>query len=155
MLREEEGAAEVRLAYAAPESFRGKPSDKSDQYSLAILTYFMLTGSLPFKGEMPYQLMHSHLHEQPTPLLHWRHDLPGNLMPVLERGLSKDPTQRYANVEFFAAALDQDRFLGQVKAQRGDGWRRVPIGRHPAPNPPQHLCGFRSTRRRSTRSWWV
>jgi serine/threonine protein kinase len=94
--------------FMAPELWLNEPITPAvDQYSLAILVYYMLTGSLPFKGEMPYQLMHSHLHEQPTPLLHWRDDLPGNLMEVLERALSKDPTTRYPNVEAFANAFDQ------------------------------------------------
>jgi serine/threonine-protein kinase len=94
--------------FMAPELWLNEPVTPAvDQYSLAILVYYMLTGSLPFKGEMPYQLMHSHLHEQPTPLLYWRSDLPGNLMPVLERALSKDPASRYPNVEAFAAAFSQ------------------------------------------------
>lgn len=94
--------------FMAPELWLNEPVTPAvDQYSLAILVYYMLTSTLPFKGEMPYQLMHSHLHEQPTPLMYWRNDLPGNLMPVLERALSKDPAARYPNVEAFAAGLSE------------------------------------------------
>jgi serine/threonine protein kinase len=46
--------------YAPPEVFEGRPSRKSDQYSLAIVFQEMLTGSLPFPGRTAAQLAAQH-----------------------------------------------------------------------------------------------
>ncbi|MBZ0299634.1 MAG: protein kinase [Anaerolineae bacterium] len=92
--------------FMAPEQWLNEALTPAvDQYALAILTYLMLTSHMPFKGEQAYQFMHSHLHESPTPLIHWRHDLPGSLMPVLNRAMDKDPKARFADVEAFAQAF--------------------------------------------------
>jgi serine/threonine-protein kinase len=76
-------------AFMAPEQWRNEDLTPAvDQYALSILVYHMLTGQLPFRGELPYQLMHSHLNEPPDPLFRWRDDLPDSLlMPVLERAM--------------------------------------------------------------------
>src|SRR5438105_2253948 len=46
--------------YAAPESFLGKISPASDQYSLAVAYHEMLTGKLPFTGKNFRQLAMQH-----------------------------------------------------------------------------------------------
>ncbi|MEX2142238.1 MAG: protein kinase [Pirellulales bacterium] len=57
--------APLTLAYAAPESFRGKPCDKSDQYSLAISFVELRTGSLPFdEGMTGFEVMTAHVQGQ-------------------------------------------------------------------------------------------
>jgi serine/threonine protein kinase len=57
--------APLTLAYAAPESFRGKPCDKSDQYSLAISYVELRTGSLPFDENMTgFEVMTAHVQRQ-------------------------------------------------------------------------------------------
>ncbi len=57
--------APLTLAYAAPESFRGKPCDKSDQYSLAISYVEMRTGALPFDENMTgFEVMSAHVQGQ-------------------------------------------------------------------------------------------
>ncbi len=53
----------VTVAYAAPESFSGKPTAKSDQYSLAITYVELRVGRLPFDDDTlsyPYKLMEAH-----------------------------------------------------------------------------------------------
>jgi serine/threonine protein kinase len=58
-------AAPLTLAYAAPESFRGKPCDKSDQYSLAITYIELRTGCLPFDDSLTgYEVMTAHVQGQ-------------------------------------------------------------------------------------------
>ena len=44
--------APMTVAYAAPESFRGKPTIKSDQYSLAITYFELRTARLPYRSEL-------------------------------------------------------------------------------------------------------
>jgi serine/threonine protein kinase len=54
--------APVTVAYAAPESFKGKVTPTSDQYSLAITYVELRTGRLPFDETMtPYQVMEAHV----------------------------------------------------------------------------------------------
>ncbi len=90
-------------AYMAPEQFEGHASPASDQYSLAILFYYLLTGDLPFRGS-PVELMFKHLHE-PPPAAHTRvKGLPEPLAGVIQRGMAKTPEERYPSVSALAEA---------------------------------------------------
>src|SRR5262249_33647471 len=51
--------------FSAPETFDGRPSDRSDQYSLAVVYQFLLTGRGPFQGNTLAQLARQHLHSRP------------------------------------------------------------------------------------------
>ncbi|MEA3327967.1 MAG: serine/threonine-protein kinase, partial [Chloroflexota bacterium] len=57
-------------AYMSPEQFSGeyKVDGRSDQYSLAIVLFEMLSGELPFKGDTTAKLMKSHLMDDPPSL---------------------------------------------------------------------------------------
>lgn len=77
--------------YAAPELFDGRPSQWSDQYSLAIVFQELLTGVLPFKGRTTAQLASQHLHARPRVDV-----LPATDQTTIIRALAKDPTQRFA-----------------------------------------------------------
>lgn len=77
--------------YASPEIFDGRPSQQSDQYSLAIVFQEMLTGVLPFPGQTAAQLANQHLNGRPrlTPLQ--AHD-----RACVARALEKNPESRYS-----------------------------------------------------------
>jgi len=90
--------------YAAPEVFDDRPSQRSDQYSLAIVYQEMLTGNLPFPGRTPAQLASQHLHASPR-----LSSLPETDQPVIATALAKDPAQRFVNCRSMIDAL-----LGQV-----------------------------------------
>jgi serine/threonine protein kinase len=76
--------------YASPEVFDDRPSEHSDQYSLAIVYQEMICGALPFPGRTPAQLASQHLHARPRLA-----PLPSTDQPVIARALSKDPRQRF------------------------------------------------------------
>jgi len=76
--------------YASPEVFDDRPSEYSDQYSLAIVYQEMLTGQLPFPGRTPAQLASQHLHARPRLA-----PLPHDDQAVVARALDKDPHKRY------------------------------------------------------------
>jgi serine/threonine protein kinase len=80
----------VTPVYAAPETFDGRVSRFSDQYSLAIVYQELLTGVRPFTGSTMRQLVLQHL--QGTPDLS---SLPMADRPVIMRGLAKTPDDRY------------------------------------------------------------
>ncbi|GAB4513269.1 MAG: hypothetical protein OHK0046_13930 [Anaerolineae bacterium] len=95
-------------SYMAPEQWRGgEITAAADQYSMAVLTYMMLTGHLPFQGDTVFELMHKHLNEEPTPLHIYRDDLPDGVRGVINQALSKDPKERYESLGTFASAFTE------------------------------------------------
>jgi serine/threonine protein kinase len=94
--------------FMSPEQLRGKPLDRrTDIYSLALVTYEMLTGRLPFPGENQQDLLLARLRSHPTPIREMRPDLgfSSELEKVLTRALQRVPDDRYATAPEFAAAL--------------------------------------------------
>jgi putative two-component system response regulator len=92
--------------YMAPEQVTGQPlGPGTDQYSLSVVAYEMLTGRVPFAGETPGAILTSHIrHAMPA-----TRELPGELSAhvdeVLRRGMAKDPRDRYSTLSEFVAAL--------------------------------------------------
>ena len=76
--------------YAPPEAFDGRPSLRSDQYSLAIVYLEMLTGSLPFPGTTTTQLAIQHLDSRPR-----LGALPEFDRPAVGKALEKSPEDRF------------------------------------------------------------
>jgi eukaryotic-like serine/threonine-protein kinase len=96
------------VVYMAPEHFQGQAGPASDQYALAIMVYQWLCGTLPFDGNgNPSVIVQQQIGQQPPPL-HER--LPG-LLPSIEyvimKALNKNPGERFASIEEFAAALEE------------------------------------------------
>jgi serine/threonine protein kinase len=90
----------VTPLYAPPETFTGKISEHSDQYSLAIVYQEMLTGQRPFSGKNARQLLIQHTQEEPE-----LRNLPEAERPVIARALAKDPKRRFPNCLAFVRAL--------------------------------------------------
>lgn len=84
--------------YMAPEVAHGKYGSELDVYSLAVMTYEMLTGRVPFNGESTAEILMKHLTEPPA-----LSPLPADLRPVLARALEKDPLRRTPSAGQFAA----------------------------------------------------
>lgn len=84
--------------YLSPEQARGFGVDaKSDIYSLGIVLYEMLSGTLPFDGNTPIGVALKHLQEDPKPLKELRPDLPLSLERVVRRAMAKNPSDRYSD----------------------------------------------------------
>ena len=92
------------IAFMAPEQWDGRPTPASDQYSLAVIAYQLLTGHQPFTGTMT-ELFQKHLYEQPHPPSTINTALPPAVDAVILRALSKDPAHRYSSINIFAAEL--------------------------------------------------
>ena len=90
----------VTPLYAAPETFTGGISGRSDQYSLAVVYQELLTGQRPFNGKNARQLAQQHMNEAPE-----LRALPEAERPVVARALSKDPAKRFPNCLAFVRAL--------------------------------------------------
>src|SRR5262249_47900485 len=90
----------VTPLYAPPETFGGKISERSDQYSLAIVYMELLTGQRPYSGKNVRTLMQQHLNDEPA-----LRALPEAERPILARALAKDPAKRFPNCMALLRAL--------------------------------------------------
>ncbi|AVK62944.1 Stk1 family PASTA domain-containing Ser/Thr kinase [Lactobacillus sp. CBA3606] len=92
--------------YLSPEQARGSMATKqSDIYSLGIILYEMLTGSVPFKGETAVSIALKHFQNEMPSVRHFDADIPQALENVVLQATAKDPRERYATVEDMANDL--------------------------------------------------
>ena len=94
--------------FMSPEQLRGKPLDpRTDVYSLALMTYEMLTGKLPFSGRTQQEMMIARLRSEPVPLRQARPELEFSeaLEKVLLKAMMRAPDDRYTTAPEFATAL--------------------------------------------------
>ncbi len=92
--------------YFSPEQAAGEPpSPASDVYSLGIVLYETLTGSLPFNGFTPEELARMHLEMPPAPIREYLPDIPEPLEQIVEKVLSKEPSARYRTADQLGRVL--------------------------------------------------
>ncbi|HVQ31661.1 MAG TPA: serine/threonine-protein kinase, partial [Vicinamibacteria bacterium] len=93
--------------YMSPEQVKGSLLDgRSDIYSLGVILYELLTGEIPFSGGTPYEVMSRRLHQDPRPAAAINPEIPNWLRGVIDRCLTRSPSDRYPNVTALLAALD-------------------------------------------------
>ena len=98
--------------YVSPEQAKGERlTSASDQYSLGIVLYELLTGRLPFKGDSPISLALKHIREEPAPPSSYNPELPSFVEEIIMTALAKDPEKRYQNVEKLNRAIINARDL--------------------------------------------
>ncbi len=93
-------------SYLAPEQCSGSITEKSDQYALACLAYKLMTGCMPFSGQGFSSTWTKEHRHSAVPLSDLAPDLPEQTEEILLKALSKDPSDRYANVSIFIRALE-------------------------------------------------
>jgi hypothetical protein len=94
-------------AYMAPEQWLGGDIDgRADLYSLGIVLYQLLAGSVPFAATTSEGLMHQHLDAPVPPLADRRPDLSDEFDVVIQTALAKNPDRRYRHASEFKAALE-------------------------------------------------
>lgn len=93
-------------AYMSPEQWQGLDLDgRSDQYSLGLMFYELVTGQRPFTGETSAELKAKHLTEEPPPPRSLNPGIPGPVEEVMLRALAKRPEDRFPTCADFGAAL--------------------------------------------------
>jgi len=102
--------------YMAPEQFFARATGPAaDQYSLGVVVYQCLAGSVPFVGDSFEELARRQTTEPPPRLSSVRPDLPVPTMEAVQRALAKTPAGRFPTILDFATALS------------GEGRASVPV----------------------------
>ncbi|HXI19911.1 MAG TPA: hypothetical protein VNH46_02425, partial [Gemmatimonadales bacterium] len=103
----ETGLAVGTPAYMSPEQSAAERQldGRSDQYSLACVTYEMLLGHAPFTGGTAREVIARHATDPVPPLRTVRETIPPQVEHAIGRALAKTPADRYPTAKHFAAAL--------------------------------------------------
>src|SRR5918999_1016406 len=116
--------------YMSPEQARAQPIDgRSDIYSLGIVAYQCLTGTVPYDGEDSFSIGYKHITEPiPTPTLVTGDER--RLFEVVKRMLTKDPIDRFQSCEELVAALQGHPIAsaGSVRAAARGSMHAAPVG---------------------------
>jgi serine/threonine protein kinase len=95
--------------YMSPEQASGDPriDHRTDQYSLAVVGYHMLTGSVPFEGDSTRQVLFKQMMESPRSMRELVPEVPQALMEAVSRAMAKDAAERFPSMEAFAQAIEE------------------------------------------------
>ena len=96
----EKGKAFGTPYYIAPEQIRGEVNigPQADIYSLGATFYHMVTGTVPFNGKNPTEVMQQHLKNPLVPPDHVNSRLSAGVSEVIEMMMAKSRKQRYRNI---------------------------------------------------------
>jgi eukaryotic-like serine/threonine-protein kinase len=93
--------------YIAPEQARGQQVDaQTDVYSLGVVLYELLTGSVPYDGDNFVTVALRHVNEPVPSLLEQRPDAPPRLALAVERAMAKSPDERYESMDELVEELE-------------------------------------------------
>jgi len=105
------------VAYMSPEQASGdEVGPASDVFSLGVLAYELLTGTLPFNGDSAGAVIAAILSGRHTPLTEMRGQVPAGLAAVVERCLQREPDARFRSGSDAARAFRQALSGGQLPA---------------------------------------
>ena len=154
--------------YLSPEQAQGLPvSPRSDLYSIGVMLYELLTGTVPFEGESVVAIALRHLSEPPRPPSSLVPSISPSLDAIVLRALAKNPEERFADADEFLAALDGERArlrndptsqtaaLAPVVLPAMTGFPSGPISpAHPATYTTQAIAPITGPHGHSAAAWW-
>jgi serine/threonine-protein kinase len=107
--------------YLAPEQAKGQRVDeRSDLYSVGIVLYEMLTGTVPFKGDSAVTVALKHVNEMAAEPAQLVPGMPYALNQIVLKAIAKDPDQRYQTADQFARDLRSAQVGGPLAAAAFD-----------------------------------
>lgn len=94
--------------YISPEQARGNPTDlRADLYSVGVMMYEMLSGTLPFESDSPVSVAIKQISEEAKPLRELNPAVPEALAAITARAMAKDPAERYPSAREMMADLEE------------------------------------------------
>lgn len=86
-------------AYMSPEQIVGLPVDhRADIYSFGVILYELLTQHFPYQEDSLYNVLHSHVNDEPIPPKKFVPELDPRIEKILMKCLEKNPLKRYETV---------------------------------------------------------
>jgi serine/threonine-protein kinase len=120
-------------SYISPEQAVGDSATAaSDRYALAVVAFELLTGTRPFQAEHFAAQARAHVEDQPPLATERDPSLPAGVNDVLDRGLAKEPSDRWPSASAMVEALD-----GAMSSSRPPTEPTRPIAAPPAGGPPK------------------
>jgi eukaryotic-like serine/threonine-protein kinase len=116
--------------YMAPEQARGDELDaRCDVYATGVMLYELLTGSVPFSGTSPLNVLTAHMTAPPPPprLKNPDRRISPALEAVVLHAIAKDPADRYATAAELGAAIMQARSQPEDMRSVRPGFYRVEV----------------------------
>jgi len=108
--------------YMSPEQVQGKAVDgRSDQFSLAVIAYEMLTGEKPYSGEHLTTVVYKIVAEEPVAPRRLNPGLSPAIETALRKAMDKRPEARYRTCQEFTAALE-------AAGASSKDWKLMPRG---------------------------
>jgi eukaryotic-like serine/threonine-protein kinase len=106
-------------SYMSPEQAQKRPLDgRSDLFSLGIVLFECLTGTRPFKGKSPLEVLAAILHQQPAIPSSLRSTVNALHDAICLKLLAKDPADRFRSADTLISALNRLTCNGSVPAPR-------------------------------------
>ncbi len=95
------------VSYMAPEYIRsGRPDPRSDLFAVGVMLYENLSGRKPFSGDTTPTILYKIVNEPPEPIdLSLLQGISPSVRSVLDKGLAKNPDERYQTADEFAKSL--------------------------------------------------
>jgi tetratricopeptide (TPR) repeat protein len=132
------GAVVGTPAFMSPEQCSGQPlGPQCDQYSLGVVAFQMVTGSVPFMAPTLPAIMQHHFFTPVPDIEQMREGVPLELRELISRALAKKPEDRYASTDDMLAAVEAIAFSDSTRKRaesalrelaRGVGIGRISVG---------------------------
>ena len=123
------GAVVGTPAFMSPEQCSGQPlGPQCDQYSLGIVAFQMVTGTVPFLSPTLPGIMQHHFFTPVPDIARIREGVPAELTDIIRRALAKKPAERYERTDDMLAAVEAIPFSDSVRKRAESSLRELARG---------------------------